>query len=383
MSTAKTKPRPPQAQEMETGPRRLQPREIEPRYVSEPIRYDDVEHGAVHTPERALLCSLRSLGLLSEAELAETTGFSADVVNDLLDGKRRVPVAVFTNILRWARRAGVGGPDRRAALETLVAMVTAFLLGNCDSTTMQPPASEDDAAYDEPPVLSIHDPADVTFPTARARWEYLLDWDGVVRSLRGRKIVKLLVYPEELDTVLKLADEVMTEEGACLPQSFYDGERRQLWLWDAQTRLYEFTEPNGRDGAPVQALDDPDSGFTRPAVVNDAEPAHSAPNRDREDHGYIECCAAEFRTLDADRIPFPERDWTVVRNQYFTMDWETAEYALHRGKVVAVACKREERAAVETIALYQCSNDLYSHYDGGLLWLRKLDSDASATQETK
>jgi len=254
MSTVATEPGPLRTEETETGPRRLQPGEIEPKYVSEPIRYDDMECGSVHTPERALLCSLvRSLGLLSEAELSEATGFRMDVVHDLLDGKRRVPVAVFTSILRWARDAETCDPDRWAGVEMLTTMVTRFLLGNRPATASEPPTSEGGAADDGPPVLSIHDPAAVTFPTARERWEHLLDWGAVVQALRDQKIVKLYVRPEEIDTVLRLAGEAMTEAETYLPKSFYDGDRRQLWLWGAQTHLYEFTEPNGRDGAAVKA----------------------------------------------------------------------------------------------------------------------------------
>jgi len=63
-----------------------------------------------------------------------------------------------------------------------------------------------------------------------------------------------------------------------------------------------------------------------------------------------------------------------VKNRFFKADWESAEFAFKRGKVVAVACKPEERAAVETVALGQVSNDLVSCYHDGLVWFRRPDA---------
>lgn len=219
--------------------------ECERRYVREPIRYDDVEPGRVHTPEGDVLRSMvKSMSAMTVEELVRWTGFSEDVIDDLLEGYRPVPASVWHDVLKGARELAETEPARYEAI-----------------------------------IRSVHN-----------------------LMLRGTGL-----------------------------------------------------------------------GFTRPAAGDDGEPADSEPNRDRErvDPKYIECCVAEFRTLDADRVPFREVDWTVVRNPYLAMDWETAEFAFNRGKVVAIACKRHERAIVEAIAFYHLSNDLCSYYHDGLVWFRR------------
>ena len=105
------------------------------------------------------------------------------------------------------------------------------------------------------------------------------------------------------------------------------------------------------------------------AATATLEPTRSVPD-------YVKYVTPEFRTVDADRVPFLQRDWSPVRNQFHSADWETAQFALRHNKVIAVACEPHERGAVETAALYELGPEICTRYRDGLLWIRKLEADA-------
>ena len=231
--------------------------------------------------------------------------------------------------------------------------------------TIEPTLAKTDAGGSEPvPPVGVHELADIPL-SRREQFNQSVNWSRIEEALRDGMAVSLACLEGDVDTVTDLAADVLEELGMDVPQHTYDASDHRLWFW-ITAPPHPSLNGDGGDGAAVQASADPDADSD-----DDAEPADSVPDLGREDPGYIECCASEFRTLDADRVPFREVDWTVVASRFFMMDWESAEFAFNRGKVVAIACKREERAVVESVALGHLSNDLCSHYNDGLVWFRR------------
>ena len=96
----------------------------------------------------------------------------------------------------------------------------------------------------------------------------------------------------------------------------------------------------------------------------------------------VEYAADEFRTVSAERAPLRGARWVTVSNRWQRMDYETAEWALKGGRIVALACAAEERQAIEVALLYDLGFKIATTYRNGLLWVRKVDTDATAARET-
>ena len=382
----------------------------------EPIRYDDLETGRVHTHEQgALRVLVKSLGLTTAEELTQWTGFRDNVIEDLLEGHRPVPVSVWRDILRGVQGIRTAEPARYYGI---IEVVQNLLMGNTGLELRRPDTDEADDTY---PVATIHDPADIDLPlTPWDRYRYCLDWDSIVHALQTGRVVSVAVPEESVSDALRAAEEAMSEVDANGPSYTYNDVTERLWLWGRQTQLWQFRSPSGddRDGVAVDMSDandeedadhQPEQPTDEPAPnpehkragrhTDESKPASPAPppppppanetttkgqplpdaDASDGDGDYIEYRLNEFRLAIADRVPFCPSAWSVAKNRFCNTDWESVTFALKRGLAAALACSPEERGALEVVAAYQIASPICTHYDGNLLWISRLEREGKAT----
>jgi len=89
-------------------------------------------------------------------------------------------------------------------------------------------------------------------------------------------------------------------------------------------------------------------------------------------HG--DCAIGEFLEVKDGGSSSPRgADWVDIINPWYLFDFEEAEFALDNGRLVALPCGAEDRAAVEVALTCEIQLAVQTHYDtrAGLLWVRK------------
>ena len=179
---------------------------------------------------------------------------------------------------------------------------------------------------------------------------YRFDFEDAENALHEGGLVALPCRAED-----RAAAEVSLTYGLqCVFQTCHDADRELLWVRKVPRKT-------GTTAAPAPVADHSE----RPA------------NGD-----YIEHVVRDFRITTPDQAPFDKGRWAIVRDALVEADWETVDFAMRRGQVVALACEPEELSAVETIALYELGGDLRTCYHDGLLWIQKHNSHPAPTGET-
>lgn len=82
---------------------------------------------------------------------------------------------------------------------------------------------------------------------------------------------------------------------------------------------------------------------------------------------------AEFHVAEeGDRTPPHDAEWADLVNPWYRFDFEDAEMDLNQGRLVALPCRPEDRAAAEVAITCEIQSAVQTHYDAqaGLLWLR-------------
>ena len=376
----------------------------------EPIRYDDLETGRVHTHEQgALRVLVKSLGLTTAEELTQWTGFRDNVIEDLLEGHRPVPVSVWRDILRGVQGIRTAEPARYYGI---IEVVQNLLMGNTGLELCRPDTVA--VAETAAPAVAVQELDDIPL-SRRELYEHCVDWEGVVSALRSNRAVTIRVPETGIDIVLRLVEENLTKAGEAEPCYTYNAHYERLWLWGGLTELWRSRSPNGGDrGGTVVDIDAEDAedaeqltGKPTPNPehkradrhTNESKPASPAPppppppanettttgrplpdaDASDGDGDYIEYRVGEFRLATADRVPFCPSAWSVANNRFCNMDWESVTFAMKRGLAAALACNPEERGALEAVAAYQIASPICTHYDEGLLWISRLEREGKTT----
>lgn len=85
------------------------------------------------------------------------------------------------------------------------------------------------------------------------------------------------------------------------------------------------------------------------------------------------CAIGEFLVVADDGPSSPRgADWADIINPWYMFDFEDAEPELDKGRLVALPCRAEDRAAVEVALTCEIELAVQTHYDPrtGLLWVR-------------
>ena len=123
----------------------------------------------------------------------------------------------------------------------------------------------------------------------------------------------------------------------------------------------------------------------RPPQAQDREPGYVGPGSPAlSTHGA--CAIGEFLVVEESRASLPRgAEWADVIHPWYRFDFEDAECELDKGRLVALPCGAEDRAAVEVALTSEIQLAVQTHYDAqrGLLWVRKARRGGAAPGETE